>query len=86
MDVTEQQAQFERNMIELCKGAEINRGTLQTSPWTVGQLRQARQPVKRKPTAAAAASTAAGTGRGRKAKVLNADGGIASVCVKQEPK
>jgi hypothetical protein len=83
----EGQAKFERDMIELLKSARLNEGSLQTATWTSGDLRQARQPVKRKGTAASAAGTGTASAKpprqGRK-RTLNPDGSIASVSVKKE--
>jgi len=83
---------FERDMIELCKSAEMNRGSVQTATWTAGDLRRLRDPVKRKGSASTAAATsavpataAAPTGRRSRAPP-NPDGSIASVSVKKEPK
>lgn len=81
-------AKFERNMIELIKAARLNEGKLQTATWTAGDLRQARQPVKRKGTAASASGGGGGAKpqrQGRK-QAPNVDGSIASVSVKKERK
>lgn len=84
---------FERDMIELCKSAEMNRGSVQTATWTAGDLRRLRDPVKRKGSASTAAATsvppptaaAAPTGKRSRAPP-NPDGSIASVSVKKETK
>jgi hypothetical protein len=53
----ESRAKFERDLIEMIKASKLNEGKLQIATWSSGDLRKARQPVKRKGTAASASST-----------------------------